>query len=38
MTALGAVAAEVVSDAIVRAVRTEASVPGWIAVKDLEAR
>jgi L-aminopeptidase/D-esterase-like protein len=38
MTALGAVAAEVVADAIVRAVRTATSVPGWIAVKDLDGR
>ena len=36
MTALGAVAAEVVSDAIVRAVRTATGVPGWIAVRDLD--
>jgi L-aminopeptidase/D-esterase-like protein len=35
LTALGAVAAEVVADAIVRAVRTATSVPGWIAVRDL---
>jgi L-aminopeptidase/D-esterase-like protein len=35
LTALGAVAAEVVADAIVRAVRTATSVPGWIAIRDL---
>ena len=35
LTALGAIAAEVVADAIVRAVRTATSVPGWTAVRDL---
>jgi len=35
LTALGAIAAEVVSDAIVRAVRTATGVPGWTAVRDL---
>src|SRR5262249_17935069 len=35
LTALGAVAAEVVADAIVRAVRTATGVPGWTAVRDL---
>lgn len=35
LTALGAVAAEVVSDAIVRAVTTATSVPGWTALRDL---
>jgi len=35
LTALGAIAAEVLSDAIVRAVRTATGVPGWIAVRDL---
>jgi L-aminopeptidase/D-esterase-like protein len=36
LTALGAIGAEVVADAIVRAVRTATSVPGWTAVRDLE--
>ena len=31
LTALGAIAAEVVADAIVRAARTATSVPGWTA-------
>lgn len=35
LTALGAVAADVVSDAIVRAVRTATGLPGWPAAKDL---
>ena len=35
LTALGAIAAEVVADAIVRAVRTATSVAGWTAVRDL---
>jgi L-aminopeptidase/D-esterase-like protein len=35
LTALGAVAAEVVSDAIVRAVTTATSLPGWTALRDL---
>jgi L-aminopeptidase/D-esterase-like protein len=35
LTALGAIGAEVVADAIVRAVRTAASVPGWTAARDL---
>jgi L-aminopeptidase/D-esterase-like protein len=35
LTALGAIAAEVVSDAIVRAVMTATGVPGWAAVRDL---
>lgn len=35
LTAVGAMAAEVVSEAIVRAVMTATSVPGWVAVKDL---
>jgi L-aminopeptidase/D-esterase-like protein len=35
LTALGAIAAEVVADAIVRAVRAATSVPGWPAVRDL---
>ena len=35
LTALGAIAAEVVADAIVRAARMATSVPGWIAVRDL---
>jgi L-aminopeptidase/D-esterase-like protein len=35
LTALGAIGAEVVADAIVRAVRTATSVPGWTAMRDL---
>jgi L-aminopeptidase/D-esterase-like protein len=35
LTALGAVAAEVVADAILRAVRTATGVAGWTAVRDL---
>jgi L-aminopeptidase/D-esterase-like protein len=35
LTALGAIAAEVLGDAIVRAVRTATGIPGWIAVRDL---
>jgi L-aminopeptidase/D-esterase-like protein len=35
LTALGAVAAEVVADAILRAVRSATSVAGWTAVRDL---
>lgn len=35
LTALGAIGAEVAADAIVRAVRMAASVPGWTAVRDL---
>lgn len=35
LTVLGAIAAEVLSDAIVRAVRTATSVPGWRAVRDV---
>lgn len=35
LTALGAVAAEVVADAIVRAVRSARGIPGWLAVADL---
>jgi L-aminopeptidase/D-esterase-like protein len=35
LTALGAIAAEVVADAIVRAVRAATSVPGWLAARDL---
>src|SRR5205814_5160891 len=35
LTALGAIAAEIVADAIVRAVRTATGVPGWVAVRDL---
>ena len=35
LTPLGAIAAEVVSDAIVRAVRAATRVPGWTAVRDL---
>jgi L-aminopeptidase/D-esterase-like protein len=35
LTALGAIAAEVVADAIVRAVKAATGVPGWPAVRDL---
>ena len=35
LTALGAVASEVVADAIGRAVRAATSVPGWKAIRDL---
>jgi L-aminopeptidase/D-esterase-like protein len=35
LTALGAIAAEVVADAIVRAVKMATGVPGWAAVRDL---
>lgn len=35
LTAIGAIGAEVVADAIVRAVRMATSVPGWTAVRDL---
>ena len=35
LTALGAIAAEVAADAIVRAAKTATSVPGWMAVRDL---
>ena len=35
LTALGAVAAEVVADAIVRAVRSATGLPGWQAVRDI---
>ena len=35
LTSLGAIAAELLADAIVRAVRTATSVPGWTAVRDL---
>ena len=35
LTALGAIAAEVVADAIVRAAQMATSVPGWTAVRDL---
>jgi L-aminopeptidase/D-esterase-like protein len=35
LTPLGAIAAEVVADAIVRAVRTATGLPGWIAARDL---
>ena len=35
LTTLGAIGAEVLADAIVRAVRTATGVPGWIAVRDL---
>ena len=35
LTALGAIAAEVVADAVVRAARMATSVPGWTAVRDL---
>ncbi len=36
LTALGAIAAEVVADAIVRAARMATGVPGWAAVRDLD--
>jgi L-aminopeptidase/D-esterase-like protein len=35
LTALGAIAAEVLAEAILRAVRTATGVPGWAAVRDL---
>jgi L-aminopeptidase/D-esterase-like protein len=35
LTSIGAIAAEVVSDAIVRAVRTATGSPGWTAVREL---
>jgi L-aminopeptidase/D-esterase-like protein len=35
LTALGAIAAEVVADAIVRAARMATGVPGWVAVREL---
>lgn len=35
LTALGAIAAEVVTNAIVRAVRMATGVPGWPAVREL---
>jgi L-aminopeptidase/D-esterase-like protein len=35
LTALGAIAAEMVADAILRAVKTATGVPGWVAVRDL---
>ena len=35
LTAIGAVAGEILADAVVRAVRTATSVPGWLAVRDL---
>ncbi len=35
LTAIGAVAAEVLADAVVRAVRTATGLPGWVAVNDL---
>jgi L-aminopeptidase/D-esterase-like protein len=35
VTALGAIAAELLADAIVRAVKTATGVPGWPAIKDL---
>jgi L-aminopeptidase/D-esterase-like protein len=35
LTHLGAVAAEVLADAIGRAVKTATSVPGWVAVESL---
>jgi len=35
LTAIGAIAAEVVADAIVRAVRGATGVAGWSAVRDL---
>jgi len=35
LTAFGAIAAEVVADAVMRAVMTATSVTGWTAVRDL---
>jgi L-aminopeptidase/D-esterase-like protein len=35
LTALGAIAAELLADAIVRAVKTATGLPGWPAVRDL---
>jgi L-aminopeptidase/D-esterase-like protein len=35
LTALGAIAAEVVADAILRAVTTATGVPGWAAASEL---
>jgi L-aminopeptidase/D-esterase-like protein len=35
LTALGAIAAEVLADAVVRAVKTATGLPGWPAVRDL---
>jgi L-aminopeptidase/D-esterase-like protein len=35
LTALGAIAAELLADAVVRAVKTATGVPGWPAVRDL---
>ena len=35
LTALGAIAAEVLADAILRAVRTATGVPGWVAAGEL---
>jgi len=35
LTTIGAIAADVLADAIVRAVRAATGVPGWIAVRDL---
>ena len=35
LTALGAIAAEVLGDAILRAVRTATGVPGWVAAREL---
>jgi L-aminopeptidase/D-esterase-like protein len=35
LTALGAIAAELVADAIVRAVKAATGVPGWAAIRDL---
>ena len=35
LTALGAIAAEILADAILRAVRTATGVPGWPAVREL---
>jgi L-aminopeptidase/D-esterase-like protein len=38
LTAIGAIAAELVADAIVRAVLTATSIPGWQAVRDVQER
>jgi hypothetical protein len=35
LTVIGAIAAEVAADAILRAVTTATGVPGWKAVRDL---
>jgi L-aminopeptidase/D-esterase-like protein len=37
LTAIGAIAAEVLAEAILRAVRTATGVPGWAAVRELDS-